>query len=264
MLPLPVDGEAVHREAQPVERGRKGADVLRPRVELGGAPPEFLRGAVGPEAGRQHPEGVDRECEQALQPEAGAVEECTDAIAGGARGRREHGRLARERRGVRLRAPDGEVDHAGEHDRVPDLALREVVDPQAGRLEDRRAAHGLRLRTLPDRGRGVRPARGKPTRARPPPPGGGGERARGRELVAEDRAGPSLVPRRVRRSPARTSRTSASSTGEGAPASALRAAMAHARCLDCVLPRAPAAASAKKLARCVGAAGRNGVPTRSA
>ena len=40
--------------------------------------------------------------------------------------------------------------------------------------------------------------------------------------------------------------------------------MAHARCSDCVFPLAPAAASAKKLAKCVGSAGRNGVPARTA
>ena len=69
----------------------------------------------------------------------------------------------------------------------------------------------------------------------------------------------------VLRRPARTSRTSASSTGDGAPPSPLRAAMAHALYFDWVLPgtqlpRAPTADSARKVAKRVGSAGRKGVP----
>ena len=69
------------------------------------------------------------------------------------------------------------------------------------------------------------------------------------------------VPRRVLRSPERKSCTSASQTGDGPPATALRASMAHARCFVWVWPDAPSAASAKKLAKRVGSAGRNVDPT---
>ena len=40
--------------------------------------------------------------------------------------------------------------------------------------------------------------------------------------------------------------------------------MAHERCFVWVWPDAPAAASAKKLAKCAASAGRKGVPSRAA
>ena len=85
------------------------------------------------------------------------------------------------------------------------------------------------------------PAAAGPT----PAPVGPGEGARGKKLVAEDRARPAPRP------PEGTPETGGSSAGEGTPASALRAATAHAGCLDCVFPLAPTAASAKKSATSV-------------
>ncbi len=60
------------------------------------------------------------------------------------------------------------------------------------------------------------------------------------------------------------SRTKESLIGDATDANSLRASIAHRRCLDCVYPRAPDAASAKKLAKWVGSAGRNGVPSAAA
>ena len=52
VLPLPVDREAVYGKSSPVQRGREGADVLRPSGELVSAAADLLRGAGGPESSR--------------------------------------------------------------------------------------------------------------------------------------------------------------------------------------------------------------------
>ena len=128
----------------------------------------------------------------------------------------------------------------GEHDGVPDLTFRYVVEPRAGEFEDRRAAHRLRPRPLPEGGATAPPgaSRHGPD-ADPRGRGGRGESAAGSSKLKMGRALP-CTPRRILWRPARTSSTSASSAGDCTPPSALRAAMAraHTLCFEWVLPLA--------------------------
>ena len=134
----------MHGQAEPAERGREGAGVLRTRIELGGAPPDFPRGAAGPESGRQRPKGVvgeRRGGRSRVRTEAGAFEEGAHAVAGGAplgatvraaAWPATAGRLARHCM-VSVFEPQTERSiipgTCGKRLGVPDPTLRGVVDP---------------------------------------------------------------------------------------------------------------------------------------
>ncbi len=57
VLPLPVDGQAVDRQAGLVQRAGQGPDIGRPCSELARPSPDLSRRKRGPKAGDQRDEG---------------------------------------------------------------------------------------------------------------------------------------------------------------------------------------------------------------
>ena len=201
VLPLPVDGQAVDRQAEVVQRAGQGPDVGRPCGELAGPLADVPWGQGRPEAGGYLGEYRWIHGPQPRQAEPDALEKRVRARAW-VGGIGEHRRLTRQPV-VRLRAEDREGDEVGEHDRIPNLALHDIVEAEGGRFEHGRAAHRLLAGPLPNRQRGGRVAGDHPARPPAAPGGEGRERVGRRQLVAEDLPGSAL------RAPERAAQTRA-------------------------------------------------------
>ena len=147
ILPRAADGQAVHRQPQRVERASQLADRLGPVAELGLPCPDFAWRKRCLEAVDHAAKSLEGQIQQPLEPLRGALDE-------GPRTRvRPVGRGPPLECGIRLRPEDREVGQIRVDDHVPELALAQVVEAQAGITQDGRRTRRLKAAALLDRAR---------------------------------------------------------------------------------------------------------------
>lgn len=147
VLPLPVEGEAMHWETGRVERRGQGPDIVGPRGELWLATADLPDCQRRPKPRGERLEDGSGEGGEAAQAQPHARKQCVRARTRGL-GVRKHSRLAAEV-GVGLRAEDGQMDEAGVNGSVSELPLDLIVEAQRCAFEQGRVADGLRQGPLP-------------------------------------------------------------------------------------------------------------------